>query len=250
MAMRSPAVRIAWLLAALLAFVAFIALGTWQIQRRAWKLDLIERVNTRLHAPPVDAPGPSAWPQITAQADEYRRVRLVGRFMPGRDTLVRASTRLGPGFWVMSPLKLEAGGLVLVNRGFVPEGPPRPAPPLPDTPVTITGLLRLSEPAGHFPRCNEPAQHRWFAREVPAIAQAQGLTGLVAPYFVDADASGGLDAVQQPGGPIGGLTVIQFPNNHLVYALTWYGLALMVGLGAAYAAWDHRQSHTPADHPG
>jgi surfeit locus 1 family protein len=99
-------------------------------------------------------------------------------------------------------------------------------------PVLVTGLLRISEPHGGFLRRNDPQGNRWYSRDVTAIAETRNLTpGLTAPYFIDADAT------PNPGGlPVGGLTVIAFPNSHLVYALTWYGLALLVAFGFAYAA--------------
>lgn len=218
----------------ILAMIAvLLALGTWQVQRRSWKLDLIARVQRRVHAPPVAAPGPPVWPSLTREADEYRRVRATGVFLNGKTALVQASTDLGPGFWVMTPLRTPDGFIVLVNRGFVP--PDRSAYPARATGeisgrTTVTGLLRLSEPKGGFLRHNAPAQDRWYSRDVTAIAAARGLSE-TAPYFIDADAT------PNPGGyPVGGLTVIAFPNSHLIYAVTWYGLALMLAGGAAYAA--------------
>jgi surfeit locus 1 family protein len=92
----------------------------------------------------------------------------------------------------------------------------------------VTGLLRITEPEGAMLRSNDPAAGRWFSRDVAAIAAARGLTD-VAPYFIDADgASGG------PDSPVGGLTVIRFHNNHLVYAITWYSLALMLAGGVVH----------------
>ena len=210
-------------------FAGLIALGSWQVQRRAWKLDLIERVEARVHAPPGAPPARADWASVSAARDEYRHVRLSGRYLAGHDTYTQAVTELGPGYWLLSPLRTDAGEIVLVNRGFVRE---RKAPP-PSPAGEVTGLLRLSEPGGGFLRKNEPAQERWHSRDVAAIAMARGLAGEpVAPYFVDADrAKGtGVDPAQEP---VGGLTVIKFPNSHLVYALTWFGLALMV----AGAAW-------------
>lgn len=236
---RSAAVLAALAFLALLVFCGFVALGTWQVERRAWKLDLIERVDARVHAAPVDAPSRAAWPQVDAARDDYRRVRLSGTFLHDRETLVQASTTIGTGFWVLTPLRVADGSLVMVNRGFIP--PERREPSArgttPTGPVTLTGLLRMSERNGFFPRRNDPAANRWFSRELPAIAAARGLSGLgaVAPYFVDADAG-------PPGTwPVGGLTVIAFPNSHFVYAVTWYGLALMVALAAAYVARDERR---------
>ena len=241
MSVRKQALR-SWLAAcALLLFIGLVVLGSWQLQRRVWKLDLIERVTQRVAAPVVVAPGPAQWPQINVANDEYRHVLLNGRFLPGRDVRVQAVTRIGSGFWLLSPLQEADGSVVLVNRGFIPPQSEFPAPP--DGLVTVTGLLRLTEPGGGFLRHNDPPADRWFSRDVVAIAQARGLTssGPVAPYFVDADAApAGREPA--PGQPVGGLTVIAFANSHLVYALTWYALALMVA-GAAIALTRQKARH-------
>ncbi|WP_091754756.1 SURF1 family protein [Methylobacterium sp. ap11] len=200
----------------------FVALGIWQVERRAWKLDLIARVEARLAAPPVPAPGRSDWPRITRDADEYRRVTATGRFLPDRAVRTTALTEKGAGSWLLVPLVTPAGDTILVNRGFVPPDWRAPAGDGEGT-VTVTGLLRLPEPGGGFLRSNDPAHDRWYSRDVAAIAAAKGL-GDVAPYFIDADASG-----NRPGEPVGGLTVVTFRNHHLIYALTWFGLALMAG---------------------
>ncbi len=225
------------LLAALL-FAGFVALGTWQVERRAWKLDLIARVEQRVHAAPTAAPGPAQWPQVSADGDAYRRVRLAGTFLHDRETLVQANTDLGPGFWVLTPLRQPDGSTVLVNRGFVPpEARERTARGTtePTGDVTVTGLLRITEPNGGFLRKNDPTGDRWYSRDVQAIAAARGLGSRVAPYFVDADAGNAPPAAGAARTwPAGGLTVIAFPNSHLVYAITWYGLALMVALAAGY----------------
>lgn len=207
-----------------LVFTALVALGIWQIQRRAWKHDLIAAVNSRVDAPPVAPPGPGEWPAVSAQRDAYRHVRVTGRFDHRRETLVQAVTEKGPGSWVLTPLRASTF-TVLINRGFVP--PERRqrstrANGLPDGVVTVTGLLRVTEPGGAFLRSNDPAASKWYSRDIAAIAQAKGL-GRVAPYFIDADAT-----PNAGGYPIGGLTVIRFPDSHMAYALTWFGLALMV----------------------
>ena len=114
------------LLTALLALAAllFAGLGAWQVARRAEKLALIEAVERRAHAPPVDAPGPAVWPQISFATDAYRQVRARGVFLHDRETLVQAATALGPGYWVMTPLRTDAGWTLLVDRGFVPAEQP------------------------------------------------------------------------------------------------------------------------------
>jgi len=216
---------------ALLAAIGFAALGVWQIERRAWKRDLIARVEARIHAPAVAPPVPGSWPGLDMRAEEYRRVRLRGTFDHDRETLVQALTERGAGFWVLTPLRTPQG-IVLVNRGFVP--PERRAPATRSAgrvagTATVIGLMRTSEPHGGFLRANDPAADRWHSRDIAAIARARGL-GTVAPFFVDADAS------PNPGGyPLGGLTVVSFRNSHLVYALTWFALAALSG-GAAVLA--------------
>ncbi|RIX83297.1 SURF1 family protein, partial [Acidovorax cavernicola] len=247
---RSAATRMALAAFAVLAFAGFIALGTWQVERRAWKLDLIARVDQRVHAPATDAPARSEWPTVNAAHDEYTHVRLRGTFLHDKEALVQASTKLGPGFWVLTPLRTADGSIVLVNRGFVPpEARQRTARTAsePQGDTTVTGLLRLTEPHGGFLRKNDPAADRWFSRDVQAIAAARGLAD-AAPYFVDAEAAPTPQAAQAtsdtPAWPAGGLTVIAFPNSHLVYALTWYGLALMV-LGAAWFVWRHDRRGLP-----
>jgi surfeit locus 1 family protein len=209
----------------LIAFVILIALGIWQIERRAWKLALIDRVEQRVHAPAQPIPSPASWPTVTRADDEYRHVSVSGRFLNDRETLVQAVTEEGPGYWVLTPLQRDDGTQVLVNRGFVPserrDASTRQSGN-PDGEVAITGLLRMTEPKGGFLRNNVPQHNRWYSRDVAAISAASGLTE-AAPFFIDADAGS-----QSGQGPIGGLTVVRFPNNHLIYALTWFALAFML----------------------
>jgi surfeit locus 1 family protein len=200
------------LLLCLFGFILFASLGVWQIERRAWKLDLIARVDARIHAPPIAAPR-----NFDALGDEYRRVRATGIYLHDRTTLVDALTERGAGVWVVTPLR-TASGILLVNRGFVP--PERKGSySRPAGPVVVTGLMRQSEPNGRFLRPNNPANERWYSRDVTAIASARGLRN-VAPYFIDADAAANPD-----GYPVGGMTVVTFRNMHLAYALTWFALA-------------------------
>ena len=241
-----------WLLIAVaaLATAGFTALGVWQIERRAWKLALIERVEQRVHAAPVAAPGPRQWSGLSRENAEYRRLTVTGRFLEDRQTRVRAVTELGEGFWLMAPVQTDDGFVVLVNRGFVPQGwrdnrapeasgagsvGSRPtAAGAAEGTIAVTGLLRISEPKGAFLRSNAPAENRWYSRDVEALSHAQHLTG-TAPYFVDAEADddAGPDSSQPP---VAGLTVVHFRNSHLQYAITWFILALMaLALGVRVA---------------
>jgi surfeit locus 1 family protein len=205
---------------ALLVVAGLVSLGVWQLERRVWKLALIEQVDRRLAAAPVAAPGPDAWPHI-GKGDAYARIVLHGTLWNDRATLVQAVTDLGAGYWVMTPMTTDRGFTVLIDRGFVPPEKKGQAAVGPSGPVTITGLLRISEPKGGFLRSNDPAANRWYSRDVTAIAAKRKL-GPVAPYFVD------VDAQSEPGWPRGGRTVIAFPNNHLQYALTWFAMAAVL----------------------
>lgn len=209
------------------AVAALLALGAWQLQRRAWKHALIAQVEARLAAAPVAAPGPAAWRGIDA-GDAYTRVTATGRYRQGADTFVQAVTALGGGFWVLTPLDTAAGWTVLVNRGFVPPER-RGAVAAPGGPVQVAGLLRVSEPGGGFLRRNDPAADRWHSRDVGAIAARRGVAH-AAPYFID-QSHGATDAW-----PRAGLTVVRFSDNHLVYALTWFALAVLVP-ALAWRAW-------------
>jgi surfeit locus 1 family protein len=215
-----------WLTVLSLAAISgLLALGVWQVERRAWKLALIDRVEQRIHAAPGPAPTAQAWPSMTAASDEYRHVTVTGRFLHDRETPVKAVTDEGAGYWVLTPLRRDDGTTILINRGFVPTERRDPSTRREDDPrgdVEVTGLLRMTEPKGGFLRNNDPAHDRWYSRDVIAIAAARGLDN-VAPFFIDADA-----APNASGYPIGGLTVVRFPNNHLVYALTWFALAFML----------------------
>ena len=236
--------------AAMAACVGFAALGIWQVQRLAWKRSLIARVEAHLQAAPVEAPGPAQWAALTREADEYRRVRLRGRFLPDAATPVRALTALGSGHWILTPLRTEQGGIVLVNRGFVPPQMLKSARAAPvEGEVEVTGLLRFSEPGGAFLQPNDPATERWTSRDVAAIGAARGLASgatnaPLAPYFVDAEA----DPRAPDAWPRPGLTVVRFSNNHLSYAITWFVLALGSAAAAAFAVADARRDNAGSEH--
>lgn len=227
-----------WVLGmALLA--SFLGLGTWQLKRRTWKLALIERVEQRVHSRPVELPPPERWHEVNATQFEYRPVTLQGRWLSDKTVLTQAVTELGGGFWVITALQRDDGTQVLVNRGFVPLDQRTKWLSTPGSSkgeTTVQGLLRISEPSGGFLHSNDPGQQRWYSRDVAAISQALHLPQ-PAPFFVDA----GLPVTtattdSNTSWPRPGMTVIRFHNSHLVYALTWYGLAFMVTVAGWYVA--------------
>lgn len=220
---RSPVTLTVLSAVALALVAALISLGVWQVERLAWKQQLIASIDTRIHAAPVAAPGPDQWPTINAARDAYRRVEARGTFLHPQTSFVQAATERGGGFWVMTPLATDRGFTILVNRGFVPPAARADiAKVQTPEPASVIGLLRITEPGGGFLRSNDPAAGRWYSRDVTAIAAAQKIEH-VAPYFIDAAANPDPAAL-----PVGGLTVISFPNHHLGYALTWFTLAAMV----------------------
>lgn len=229
---------------AALLFLLFAALGVWQIERLGWKRDLVARVDARVHAAPVAAPGRANWAGVGRASHEYLRVQARGRYLHDEAALVQAATERGAGFWVLTPLQRDDGTVLWVNRGFVPNSAADAvrrgdaSTQVPEGPTEVTGLLRLSEPGGGFLRDNDPAADRWFSRDVAALSAARRLPAAqVAPYFIDADAAPGA----ADGAPVGGLTVIRFSDNHLPYALTWFALALMAAAAAGYLLWDARR---------
>ncbi|HEX2137388.1 MAG TPA: SURF1 family protein [Microvirga sp.] len=238
-------------LAALVALGVLVALGTWQLQRKAWKEDLIARIEARAHGEPGAILPEEAWPSWRAEADEFRRVRVTGTFLHEHEAPVHGlapAERGAPvqGFYLFTPLRLPSGAVVLVNRGFVPSALRDPASRPESQPpgeATVTGIVRAPEARNWFTPADAPALNRWFARDPQAIAVARGLDR-AAPFYVEADAT------PNPGGwQRGGQTRLDLPNNHLQYALTWYGIALtLVGVVAAFM-W-RRLQPDPHHRPG
>lgn len=225
-------------LASLIALAILLGLGTWQLQRKAWKEGLIAQIEARAHGEPGEILPPSEWAGWQAEKDQFRRVRVTGTFLHQFETPVYGlapAQRGAPaqGYYLMTPLRLAGGEILVINRGFVPTELRDPASRPESRPageVTITGLVRAPEERNPFTPTDDPARNLWFARDPAAIAEARGLEQ-VAPFYVEADAT------PNPGGwPKGGQTRLELPNNHLQYAVTWYGIALtLVGVFAAFA---------------
>ncbi|WP_395327815.1 SURF1 family protein [Novosphingobium sp. BL-8H] len=230
-----------WGLAAflLLAIAAFLALGVWQVQRLQWKHALIARVDARVHAAPIPLPADDRLARVKGSDLDYLRVSLQGQYEGKATALVRAATDLGTGYWTMTPLRLEDGRQIWVNRGFVPAGTTAKVAgaTTPAGPVSITGLLRSDEPKGSLLQSNQPQVDRWYSRDVNAMAQARGI-GAVVPAFVDAQ----VEQANRPKGltPVPGLTQIHFPDNHLSYALTWFAMAAMSAMALVFV-WRRRR---------
>jgi surfeit locus 1 family protein len=228
---------------ALIVLAALIALGTWQLQRKAWKEELIATLTERLAAPPGALPASATWPALNRDDTEYRRVTFTGTFDDGKEALVYAAASAfrpdisGPGYWVFTPVRLADGSVVTVNRGFVPQDlanpATRPGGHL-SGPIQIIGTLRWPDARSWFSPSDDPAHNLWFLRDPASIAAAKGLKG-VAPFYVEQEAPGGLP---QPG-----KLEVRLRNEHLQYVVTWYGLALV--LVVVFAVWAFKTGRDP-----
>jgi surfeit locus 1 family protein len=218
-----------WLfsLSALAVFVLLVSLGNWQVQRLAWKEQLIADVNNRVAASPEAAPGPDRWADLQPDAAVYRPVRLVGHYDHSHEVHVwfalnepRGGPLRGPGYLIMTPFITTDGWQVIINRGFVPERQ-KEAQSRPETlisgDVTLTGLMRFDEPKNWLsPKADKQKNAAYLGMD-PATT---------APYWVDLLKGQGVPSgLEGASLPQGGETRISFRNSHLQYALTWYGLA-------------------------
>jgi surfeit locus 1 family protein len=206
-------------------------LGVWQLERKAWKESLIAAIDARVGAPPAAFPPEEAWSGLSPQADEYRHVRLTGHFLNDKEAhlqanLVSSGSDDGAlGYDILTPLETPHGARVLVNRGFVPLDKKDPATRR-DSEVqgetSVAGLIRFPQASAWFVPPDDAAKNVWFSRDPGLIAKAYGLER-VAPVIVDADRAPDKAAL-----PRGGQTRIALPNDHLQYAVTWFGLALVL----------------------
>ncbi len=222
-----------------LALAILLSLGFWQLERKAWKDDLVAQIAARAYEDPPGKPVPEAsWPNWRPTADEFRRVRVEGTFRPDKTVPVHglAELRRGQavqGFYLFVPLERGDGSTVVVNRGFVPtelREPTMAALAGTSGRSSVVGLVRAPEGRGWFVPENAPQRGEWFVRSLEDIAAARRLDR-VAPFYLDADA-----ALNPEGWPKGGQTQLTLRNNHMGYALTWFGLAAtLVGVFTAFA---------------
>ena len=233
-------------LLSLIGIAVLIALGVWQLERKAWKEQLIARLTERVAATPRTLPAREAWERLSQADLEYRRVAFPAEFLHEHEALVHSSgsafrpDAAGPGYWLFTPARLAGGSLVVVNRGFVPEGR-RDANSRGEGQVKgsveIVGAMRWPEPRGQFTPADNPDGNVWYVRDHLAIAAAKRL-GTVAPFYVEQEAP------PAPGGlPRAGRLSVSLANNHFQYALTWFGLA--ASLFAVFAIWAAQSLRSP-----
>lgn len=212
-----------------LLFACLCGLGAWQLERLQWKLALIARVNDHMAAAPLALDR-----VMTMDVDEaqYRRVTLGGRFDHAREAYVFTTDAGAPVYHVLTPFTVDDGRVLMVDRGEVPKEKLDPAMrELGNVAgeTHITGVWRVPDAPGAFTPPPDRARRIWYARDLASITAADQLT-LAAPVVIEADST------PNPGGwPRGGQTVVSFRNQHLSYAVTWFGLALgLLGIWLAY----------------
>jgi surfeit locus 1 family protein len=220
--------RLVWpTVCTLAALAVLIGLGTWQMQRKAWKQGLLDAIAQRVNAAPVSLDA-AAHRWTTGEDLEYLRVTARGRYHHDKERLLYAPEKGGPGFHVFTPLETAAGRYVFVNRGFVPDAQKDPAARTAGQPqgeVEVTGLLRRPAEQSWFVPANDPARNLWFWRDLDGMAvSVLGREHARAfPFFLDEQPRES-DTAAAPW-PRPGVTRLDLPNRHLEYALTWYGLA-------------------------
>lgn len=209
------------------ALMVLIAMGVWQLERLEWKEALIHERQSRSQAPAILLPDNLGDPADLA----FQNVRLRGRFLHDREFYLAARTLEGRvGLHVVTPLALQDGRVVLVDRGWIPEGRRDPATrsagQLPGE-LELTGLVRLPGWKGYswLRPDNQPGENLWFWVDPTAMAAAAGLVPVAAEIVAEVYLDAG--PADNPGGwPVGGQTPIDLPNDHLQYAITWFALAL------------------------
>nr|WP_204330188.1 SURF1 family protein [Rhizobium phaseoli] len=229
----------------LIALAILISLGTWQVERLHWKEGLLADIAARQLAAPVPLADIEAMAAIGGDI-EYRRVTATGRYLNDKERHFFATWRGQTGFYVYTPLELADGRTLLVNRGFVPyenkEPEMRMQGQLTDQ-QTVTGLAREKlpgKPSWVVPD-NDVAKNIFYWKDLDVMAESVGLDkARVIPFFVDADST------PNPAGlPIGGVTQVALPNDHLQYAFTWYGLAAVL-IAVVAISWFRKPGKQPA----
>jgi cytochrome oxidase assembly protein ShyY1 len=236
----------------LLMLALFVGLGVWQLQRRVEKHALIAALTERLSEAPEALPSPAQWAALTPAQDEFRRVRFTATYVRLPDAMVYSSGSAvredisGPGTWAFLPARLSTGETVVINTGFVQNTMQDRAqqdravtPLVTDAPVTLTGYLRFPEKAGALTPAENATKRLWFTRDHVAMARALGWSE-VAPFYIDLELPVPTSGIPKPG-PL----EVHLKDDHLQYAITWFGLAGAVVI--AFGVWWRGQRRTVSD---
>jgi surfeit locus 1 family protein len=217
-----------------------ISLGVWQLHRKDEKHALIAALTERLAAAPIVLPTKQQWNNFTPARDEFTRVTFEASFLPVPEASVYSSGSAlrtdisGLGTFVFAPARLSSGDIVVVNRGFVPDGAPVKTE-LFREPIKLTGYIRFPETAGVFTPHEDALKRLWFLRDHLAMARAGGW-GNVAPFYIDLEGP-----TPAPGLPKPGPLQVHLKDDHLQYAITWFGLALAVATSFGFWIFGQRR---------
>lgn len=227
-------------LIALVMISVLTSLGIWQLHRKDEKRALIAALTERLAAGAVALPSKSQWNSLRQDREEFRRVVFTGLIEPLPEAKVYSSGSAlrtdisGLGTFVFAPIRLAGGERVVINRGFVPDGASVKAE-VSREPITFTGYIRFPEKAGWFTPREDVARRLWFLRDHLAMARTYNW-GEVAPFYIDLEAPSPASGLPKPG-PL----QVHLKDDHLQYAITWFGLALAVA--ATFGFWIFGQRH-------
>lgn len=226
----------------LIGVAVLIGLGIWQLDRREWKLGLIDRIEARAHDEPISlSMAKQLWEK--SKDVEYYRVLLIGRLLHQYEFHLYGLVNGQAGWQILTPLETRGGEVVLVDRGIVPDEYKDPAARKEgqiEGAVELVGLARAPEVQGWFTPDNQPAANRWFWRDIPEMIASlpAGTAKRAVAFMVEAEKR------DVPGGwPHAGVTRHTLPNRHLEYALTWLGLA--AALLAVFILYARRHLHQP-----
>lgn len=197
-----------------------VSLGVWQVQRLAWKTAILAEIEAKLAAAPVAVP-----PEPTPEADQYQRVQAEGVVGPGELHVYTTAPGQGVGYRVIAPFRLADGRPILLDRGFVPIGEKEAARRV--GPLSVEGSLAWPRETDRFTSPPDREKNIWFARDVPLMAEALGTL----PVMLVVSAS------DDPGQPLPMPVTVNIPNNHLQYAVTWFGLAVVWAMMTGYQLW-------------
>jgi surfeit locus 1 family protein len=227
-----------WPTAVMLPIIVFaVSLGVWQMERRAWKRDILDRITTNQAASPMPLDELVKGDPLRR---EYGRVTVSGTFLHDKEFFLAArSLKNKVGMHVVTPIRTDSGTIVLYDRGWIPSEQKEPAKRAQgqlEGKVDLTGIVRRTQIKRQFAPENDPPKNFWFHVDVPLMRQMAGgkPDPVLDTFFLEADAK------PNPGGvPVGGQTRLDIPNDHLQYAITWFLIAL-AGLGVYLAYhWEH-----------
>nr|XP_012146115.1 PREDICTED: surfeit locus protein 1 [Megachile rotundata] len=215
--------------------IATFILGTWQVQRRKWKLDLIEKLNNRICQKPIELPESLG----ELESMEYYPIKVKGTFLYEKEFIVGFRSLLVDGkssndttfmknagnqigYHIITPFKLADRDLtILVNRGWIPKSYKnivRKQKSDADDEIEITGILRLNETRPQFVPKNSPQSDVWHYRDLNEMAKIADAD----PVYIEM-----IYNMNAPEYPVGGQTQVQLRNEHTSYIITWYSLSII-----------------------